>query len=82
MEIIANFVTIIALWGPVIVVPIFFLVLCIRNAIKVSKMKENNEKVDKSLIVNAIIFGVIFTVILIFYVVIIYIISTVDISMM
>lgn len=48
-------------------IPTIFLVLCIRNIIKIIKSKKNNTIVEKSLTIKTIIFGIIFILIILFY---------------
>lgn len=56
-------------------IPIIFFILCIRNIIRIIKAKKNNDAIKKSWVVKSIIFGVIFIIIIIFYVWMMYALS-------
>lgn len=62
-------------------IPTIFLVLCIRNIVRIIKAKKSNDTVKKSLIIKTIIFGVIFILIVIFYIWIMYSLSRVVANM-
>lgn len=51
----------------VIGIPAIFLVLCIKNIMGIVRSKKNKTTVKKSTIIKAIIFGVIFISIILFY---------------
>lgn len=56
-------------------IPIIFLVLCIINIVRIIKAKKDNDTIKKSLIIKTIIFGVIFILIVIFYIWVMYSLS-------
>lgn len=51
-------------------IPIIFLILFIRSIVKIIKTRKNKEKIKKSLIVQAIIFGLLIVITVIFYILI------------
>ncbi|MCR5187019.1 MAG: hypothetical protein K6D97_07920 [Clostridia bacterium] len=53
-------------------IPLIFLFLCISNIVKIIKSKKNKEIVKKSFIIKSILFGVIFILIVYFYISFIY----------
>lgn len=62
-------------------IPIIFFVLCIRNIVIIIKAKKDNDPIKKSLIIKTIIFGVIFILIVIFYISLIYSLSKAVVNM-
>jgi len=49
-------------------IPLIFLFLCISNIVKIIKSKKNKENVKISFIIKSILFGVIFILIVCFYI--------------
>lgn len=54
--------------GIIFGIPTIFCVLCIRNIVEIIKIKKNNNTVEKFLIIETIIFGIVFILIVIFYI--------------
>ncbi len=62
-------------------IPIIFFVLCIRNIVIIIKAKKDNDTIKKSLIIKTIIFGIIFILIVIFYIRLMYVLSKAVVNM-
>lgn len=62
-------------------IPAIFLILCIKNIVGIVKSKKNKVTVKKSLIIKSIIFGVIFILIVIFYMWVMYLLSRAVVNM-
>ena len=56
-------------------IPAIFLVLCIKNIVGIVKARKEKVTVKKSLIIKSIIFGIIFILIVIFYMWVMYSLS-------
>ena len=56
-------------------IPAIFLILCIKNIVEIVKSKKEKVTVKKSLIIKSIIFGIIFILIVIFYMWVMYSLS-------
>lgn len=56
-------------------IPVIFLILCIRNIVRIVKLRKDKVTIKKSLITKSIVFGVIFIFIVIFYIWIMYSLS-------
>ena len=58
-------------------IPFLFLYLCIENIVKIVKLKKAKEVVKKSLIIETIIWGILFVLIVLFYIwIYIWVVST------
>lgn len=53
-------------------IPAIFFILCIRNIVRIVKLRKDKVTIKKSLITKSIVFGVIFIFIVIFYIWVIY----------
>lgn len=56
-------------------IPAIFLILCIKNIVEIVKSKKEKATIKKSLIIKSIIFGMIFILIIIFYMWVMYSLS-------
>ena len=56
-------------------IPAIFLILCIKNIVGIVKSRKEKVTVKKSLIIKSIIFGIIFILIIIFYMWVMYSLS-------
>lgn len=56
-------------------IPSIFLILCIKNIVGIIKSRKERVTVKKSLIIKSIIFGIIFILIIIFYMWVMYSLS-------
>lgn len=56
-------------------IPAIFLILCIKNIVEIVKSKKEKATIKKSLIIKSIIFGMIFILIIFFYMWVMYSLS-------
>lgn len=56
-------------------IPAIFLILCIKNIVGIVKSKKDKVTVKKSLITNSFVFGIVFIMIVLFYIWVMYLLS-------
>jgi len=63
-----HIIDVLQLYSIIFGIPLIFLFLCISNIVKIIKSKKNKEIVKISFIIKSILFGVIFILIVCFYI--------------